>query len=194
MAQLQLLDKLTDQRIVLQGSWEQFKLIQQASQDSPGVKLFFYEETIEIFMPGFQHEKFSEIIGYFVTTFLLSQGVDFIPSGSVTQGREGSTSAQADKSFCLGGPKPIPDLSIEVVFTSGNINKLARYKTLGASEVWFWGDGVLTLHHLRDNGYEQVERSELPGLEQLDIDLLKRCILMAETDFPSAVQIFSTFM
>jgi Uma2 family endonuclease len=190
MTQVQILDKPTDQRIVLQGSWEQFKLIQQASQDSPGVKLFFYEGTIEILMPGFQHEKFSEIIGYLVTTFLLSQGIDFIPSGSVTQEREGTTSAQADKSFCLGGAKPIPDLSIEVIFTSGNINKLARYQALGVPEVWFWEDGVLTLHHLRVNGYEQIECSELPGLQQLDIDLLRRCILMAETDFPLAVQIF----
>ncbi len=186
----QLLDKPRDQRIVLQGTWEQFKLIQQASQDSPGVKLFFYEGTIEILMPGFQHENFSEIIGYLMTTFLLSQGIAFVPSGSVTQEREGKASAQADKSYCLGGAKPIPDLSIEVIFTSGNTNKLTRYQALGVSEVWFWEDGVLTLHHLRDNGYEQIERSELPGLQQLDVNLLKRCILMAESDFPLAVQTF----
>ncbi|MEP0879225.1 Uma2 family endonuclease [Funiculus sociatus GB2-M2] len=186
----QLLDKPTDQRIVLQGTWEQFKLIQQASQDSPGVKLFFYEGTIEVLMPGFQHENFSEIIGYLVTTFLLSQGITFVPSGSVTQEREGKASAQADKSYCLGGAKPIPDLSIEVIFTSGSSNKLARYEALGVSEVWFWQDGVLTLHHLRNEGYEQIGGSELPGLEQLDVDLLRRCILMAETDFPLAVQTF----
>jgi Uma2 family endonuclease len=186
----QLLDKPTDQRIVLQGTWEQFKLIQQASQDSPGVKLFFYAGTIEVLMPGFQHENFSEIIGYLVTTFLLAQGIAFVPSGSVTQEREGKASAQTDKSYCLGGAKPIPDLSIEVVFTSGSPNKLARYAALGVSEVWFWQDGILTLHHLRNNGYEQIEGSELPGLEQLDVDLLRRCILMAETDFPLAVQTF----
>jgi len=185
----QLLDKPTDQRIVIQGTWEQFKLMQQASQDSPGVKLFFYEGTIEIVMLGFQHENFSEIIGYLVTTFLLSQGIAFVPSGSVTQECEG-TSAQADKSFCLGSAKLIPDLSIEVIFTSGSTNRLARYQALGVSEVWFWEDGVLTLYHLRDNGYSLLERSELPGLQQLDVDLLRRCILMAETDFRSAVQTF----
>jgi len=48
----------------------------------------------------------------------------------------------------------------------------------------------LTLHHLRDRGYECIERSELPGLEQLDVELLKRCILIAETDFSQAVQTF----
>ncbi|MBA3922783.1 MAG: Uma2 family endonuclease [Nostocaceae cyanobacterium] len=186
----QLLDKPTDQRIVIHGTCEQFNLMKQASQDSPGVKLFFYEGTIEIVMPGFQHENFSEIIGYLVTTFLLSQGIAFVPSGSVTQECEGKASAQADKSYCLGSAKPIPDLSIEVIFTSGSTNKLARYQALGVSEVWFWEDGVLTLYHLRENCYVRIERSELPGIQQLDVDLLRRCILMAETDFRSAVQTF----
>ena len=186
----QLLVKTTDQRIVLQGTWEKFKLMQQASEDSPGVRLAFYDGTIEVFMPGFQHENFSEIIGYLVTTFLLSQGIAFVPSGSVTQEREGKASAQADKSYYLGSAKPIPDLSIEVIFTSGSANKLARYQALGVSEVWFWQDGVLALHHLRTHHYEQIDRSELLGLQQLDVDLLQRCILMAETDFPLAVQTF----
>ena len=182
--------KPIDQRIVLQGKWKQFRLIQQAAQDSPGVKLFFYAGTIEILMPGFQHENFSEIIGYLVTTFLLAQGIAFVPTGSVTQEREGQASAQADKSFCLGDAKPIPDLSIEVIFTSGSANKLVRHQALDVPEVWFWQDSVLTVHHIRENGYVQIERSELVGLQSLDIDLLRRCILIAETDFPSAVRTF----
>ncbi|BAU09793.1 hypothetical protein LEP3755_02680 [Leptolyngbya sp. NIES-3755] len=108
----------------------------------------------------------------------------------VTQEREREVSAQADESFCLDRLKPIPDLSIEVVFTSGGEEKLARYRALGVPEVWFWEDGVLKLHHLRENGYQQIDRSELPGLDRLDIDLLQRCILIAETDFAEAVRVF----
>lgn len=36
----QLLQTSTDQRIVIQGMWEKFKLIQQASEDSEAVQLF----------------------------------------------------------------------------------------------------------------------------------------------------------
>ncbi|WP_229425880.1 hypothetical protein [Lusitaniella coriacea] len=68
-----------DQRVVLNGTWEQFQSIQKASKDSPGVKLSFFASTIEILMPGFQHENFLEIIGYLVTTFLLMQGFGFTP-------------------------------------------------------------------------------------------------------------------
>ncbi len=185
----QLLQKSTDQRIVIQGTWEKFKLLQQASEDSPGVRLSYYSGTIEILMPGEDHEFFAHVIGYLLTTFLLKKGLPFKPTGAKTQEQEGEASAQADQSYCLGGSKPIPDLSIEVVFSSGG-NKLARYRALGVPEVWFWEDGTLTLHHLRDSGYEQIARSELPALEQLDLDLLRRCILMAETDFAAAVQVF----
>ena len=72
----QVLDRETlDGRVVLNGTWEQFKLIQKISEDSPGIKLSFFAGAIEILMPGFQHENFSEIIGYLVTAFLLQQGM-----------------------------------------------------------------------------------------------------------------------
>lgn len=186
----QLLTKTTDQRIVLRGTWEKFKLMQQVSEDSPGVRLAFYNGEIEIFMPGREHEVFGTIIGGLLLIYLAQKGIFFQPTGSMTQEKEGSASAQADQSFCIGSVKPIPDLSIEVVFTSGGESKLELYQVLGVPEVWFWQDGVLRLHHLGESGYERIERSELPGLEDLDIDLLKRCILMAETDPGEAIRTF----
>ena len=188
---IQLLDRETlEQRVVLHGTWEQFKLIQKAVEDSPRVKLSFFAGAIEIFMPGFQHENFSEIVGYLVTTFLLMRCVKFYPSGSMTQEKTGEASTQADKSFCLGEVKSIPDLSIEIVYSSGGPRKLLKYLALGVPEVWFWEDGTLRLYHLRSDGYEEVFRSELSGLETLDIELLKGCILMGETNFGEAVQVF----
>ncbi|MDY6782067.1 MAG: Uma2 family endonuclease [Cyanobacteriota bacterium] len=184
--------KAIDQQVVLNGTWEQFKLIEKGSEDSPGVKLSFFAGTIEILMPGFQRENFSEIIGYLVTTFLLTQGIQFHPTGSMTQEKTGKASTQADKSFCLGETKSIPDLSIEVVYTSGGLSKLPKYQALGVLEVWFWEDGTLRLYHLREQGYEEVFESELPGLETLDIQLLKRCILMGETNFAEAVEVWRT--
>ena len=187
----QVLDReILDGRVVINGTWEQFKLIQKGSEDSPGVKLSFFAGAIEILMLGFQHEHFSEIIGYLVTTFLLTQGIRFYPSGSMTQEKTGEASTQADKSFCLGKVKLIPDLSIEVVYTSGGLTKLPKYRALGVPEIWFWEDGTLALYHLRQDGYQRVDQSELPGLETLDLDLLKRCILIGETDLGRAVQMF----
>ncbi|AFZ06137.1 protein of unknown function DUF820 [Oscillatoria nigro-viridis PCC 7112] len=185
-----LLSKTTDQRIVHHGMWERFKFIQKGFEGSPGVRLFYYDGTIEILMPGEDHETFAHVIGYLVTTFLVEQGIFFKPTGAMTQERSGVVSVQADESYCIGSVKPIPDLSIEVVFTSGGISKLERYKPLGVPEVWFWEDGLLKIYHLQDGSYEKSDRSQLPGLNNLDLDLMKRCILMAETDAGEAIRAF----
>ncbi len=180
-----------DRLITLQGEWAQFKLIQQGCEQTLGARLAYFDGTIEILMPGQAHETFSRIIGWMLTYFLAAKQIPFTPTGSVTQEREGIAAIQADESYCLGEVKPIPDLSIEVVFTSGSINKLDRYQALGVTEVWFWEDGVLTLHRLRANGYERIQRSELLGLIDLDLELLRSCILMAETNSGDAVITFA---
>ena len=183
-------DKTTAQRTVHHGTWEKFKFIQKGFDGSPGVRLFYYDGAIEILMPGREHEIFASIIGYLVTTFLTEKGIFFQPTRSMTQEKEGVVSAQADESYCIGSVKSIPDLSIEVVFTSGGTSKLERYKALGVPEVWFWEDGLLKLYHLRDGSYELIAGSQLPGLSELNLDLLRRCILMAETDAGEAIRAF----
>ncbi|MCY7282626.1 MAG: Uma2 family endonuclease [Cyanobacteria bacterium CAN_BIN43] len=184
----QLLNQTQDQRMTFPGTWESFRLVQRGLSESPGARLSYYDGMIEILMPGELHEVFAHIIGYLVTTFLLDKGITFVPTRQKDQEREGVASVQADESYCFGKSKPVADLSIEVVFTSGNSSKLKRYQALGVPEVWFWEDGTLSLYHLRDNRYESISHSELPGLRDLNIDLLRRCILMAETDFVGAVR------
>ncbi|MCY7278452.1 MAG: Uma2 family endonuclease [Phormidesmis sp. CAN_BIN44] len=187
----QLKNPIRDQRIVHHGrTWQQFKLIQEGFAESSGVRLFYYNSTIEILMPGREHEFFKTFIGLLIETFFVEKGIEFEPMGSMTQEIEDEVSAEADESYCIGEFKPIPDLAIEVVFTSGGPNKLARYKALGVPEVWFWEDGLFSLYHLRDNDYDRIDRSQLEGLKDLDIDLLTRCILMAQTSKVEAVRTF----
>lgn len=171
-------------------TWEQFKHIEKGLEGTPGVRLSFFEGVVEIFMPGLPHELFRKIIGYLIETFLFEQNVQFTPSGSVTQEKVGEASAQADESYCFGSVKPIPDLSIEVIFTSGSVAKLKRYQALGVPEVWFWEDGLFTLHRLGKDGYTQIECSQIPELAGLDMELLTRCVLLGETDWLGAVRTF----
>jgi len=187
----QLLPKATDQRIVHpHRTWEQFKLIQKGFEGSPGVRLFYYNGTIEILMPGRDHELFKSMIGMLLEIFFVEKGIEFEPTGSMTQEQEGIVSAQADESYCIGVSKAIPDLSIEVIFTSGGPNKLERYKVLGVREVWFWEDGVFRLYGLRGNSYDPIPHSEIPELAQLDIALLTRCVLLGETSRLEAAREF----
>lgn len=187
----QLMSKTTDQRTVHHArTWSQFKLIQKGFEGSPGVRLFYYDGTIEILVPGTDHEFFKSIIGMLIEIFFVEKDVEFAPTGSVTQEKEGTVSAQADESYCIGNPKPTPDLSIEVIFTSGGPSKLARYQALGVPEVWFWEDGLFSLYHLRGNAYERIHLSEVPGLEDLDFESLTRYVLVAQTSRLTAAKEF----
>ncbi len=129
----------SDQRVVHYGRlWKQFESIQTGFEQAPGVRLFYYNGTVEVLMPGREHELFSWVIGHLLGLFLAQRGVFFQPTGAMTQEKEREVSAQANQSFCIGSVKPIPDLSIEVVFNSGGVDKLARYRALGVPEVWLW--------------------------------------------------------
>ncbi|NET35385.1 MAG: Uma2 family endonuclease [Cyanothece sp. SIO1E1] len=171
-----------DQRVVYSSiSWQQFKLIRSGFADAPGIRLAYYDNTIEILMPGREHEMFSRLIGFLIGLYCLENAIEFEPTGSMTHEREGEVSAQADESYCFGTSKPIPDLVIEVVVTSGGPNKLQRYQALRIPEVWFWQDGLFSLYRLQNNHYAKITRSEIPELVALDIDLLTRCVLTAQT-------------
>lgn len=83
------------------------------------------------------------------------------------------------------------DLAIEVIWTSGGIDKLAIYQRLGIDEVWFWIAGRLEVHSLRGDSYERMARSRwLPGL---DLDLMctfldRRSVHIAKRDFREALR------
>ena len=192
MTQTPLLNQpSTDQRLIYGGiTWQQFKLIQAGFAESPGVRLFYYNDAIEILMPGREHEVFSRLIGFLIGLFCLENNIEFEPTGSMAQEREGEVSVQADESYCFGQSKPSPDLAIEVVFTSGGPNKLQRYQALGVPEVWFWQDGLFSLYRLRETHYDKISHSEIPELATLDIDLLTRCVLIAQTSRLEAANAF----
>lgn len=173
------LDKTKDQRLVHYGmSWQQFKLLQESFADSPGIRLAYYDGEIEIVTLSPDHESISRMIAFLLCQYFISKDIEFNPLGSFTQEQEKKVSAQADESFAIGSSTATkPDLAVEVIFTSGSDRKLTRYKVLGVPEVWFWEDGLFRLYHLRESGYERIDRSEI--LPDLDINLLARCLMMA---------------
>lgn len=167
------------QRFVHSGmSWQQFKLLQESFADSPGIRLAYYKGEVEILTVSPDHESISRMIAGLLILYFLENEIEFNPLGSCTQEKSEDVSAQADESFAIGSSTATtPNLSIEVVFTSGGERKLTRYKALGVPDVWFWEDGVLRMYQLQESGYERITRSHV--LPNLDINLLSRCLMMA---------------
>jgi Uma2 family endonuclease len=162
-------------------SWREFKAVEQLL-DRPGYRLSFLDGVLEIkLMPGEPHETVKKRIAALLELYLLMAGFDFTPTGSMTlESETGKVKREADESYKLAPGRRLPDLAIEVVFSSGGINQLEAYKRLKIKEVWFWEDGLLEVYHLRGEGntlhYEKVSSSE--EVQGIDLDLLLRCINM----------------
>lgn len=173
----QTIDKPTEKRFTHSGmNWHQFKLLQESFADSPGIRLSYYQGELEILSTSPEHEIVKGNIGFLIEDFMLSSGINFVGTGSYSVEKEGLASAQPDESYCMGEKKSIPDLAVEVVITSGGIDKLKRYQALGVPEVWFWKDDTFALYHLLSKGYEPIDKSEL--LPELNIELLARCVVI----------------
>lgn len=51
---------------------------------------------------------------------------------------------------------PLPDLMIEVDFSSSSLNKLPVYRALGVPEVWRYAGGILTIRQLQQGEYVEL--------------------------------------
>ena len=162
-------------------TWREFKAVEQLL-DRPGYRLSFLNGVLEIRRrSGEPQEIIKGRIGALVEQYLLMAGFDFTPTGSMTlESETGKVKREADESYKLAPGRRLPDLAIEIVFSSGGIDKLEAYKRLKIPELWFWEDGLLEVYHLRGEGdglhYEKISSSE--EVQGIDLDLLLRCMNM----------------
>jgi len=163
----------TEQRLVLEGiSWQQYEIILATLGDEfPNLRLNYLEGTLEIMTNSPEHEELKKVIGMLLEAYFQETGTRFHALGSTTFRKAMKLRGlEPDECYCLGAKKEFPDLAIEVVLTSGIVNKLEIYQGLGVTEVWQWQEGQFVIRHLRSTGYEQIANSEL--LPNLDIQLL----------------------
>jgi len=170
-----LIEREAEPILISDLTWREFKAVEQLI-DRPGLRLSFLDGVLEIRkMPGKKHETIKKRIASLVEIYLEFLGLDFTPTGSVTLENEfEKVKREGDESYELGANRKHPDLVIEVVVSSGGINKLEAYKRLQIPEVWFCMNDELLFYSLGNDVYEAVSKSQL--LPSLDVDLLMRCI------------------
>jgi Uma2 family endonuclease len=163
--------------LVLTGiTWEKFEQIETTFQDIAGVRFIYLDGDLEIIMNlGKEHEYYKRTISLLLEAYLREKGIRFYAKGSATLGSKNITGRkEPDESYTIHSKKDIPDLIIEVIFTSGSIDILEIYKRIGISEVWFWENGVLIIYGLKDQQYNKVNQSQL--LPELDLQLFTQYI------------------
>lgn len=173
---ISLVNKPAEKLVTLHGiTWEQFKAIEAQLEDNREVRLTYLAGVMEIMSPiGDKHEYVKTTLGYLLEAYMREKGIRFYGRGGFTLEAPGYASGTPDESYCIGSNKETPDIVIEIIVTSGTINRRELYVPKKVPEVWFWKSNQLTIFHLHNEDYQQVKTSQF--FPDLDLALLLRYI------------------
>jgi Uma2 family endonuclease len=163
-----------DQRIITYGvPWSHYEAHLALRGDAPVPRMAYLEGALELMSPSKEHERAKSYIGCLLEAYALERAIDLSPYGAWTlKSAPRQAGVEPDECYIVGSDqsKEVPDVAIEVIWTSGGIDKLEIYRRLGIAEVWFWKDGRIEIHVLRQERYELVPRS--PLFPDLDVGVL----------------------
>ena len=177
-------------------SWHSYEQILEALGEHRSARLTYDRGTLEIMTPLEEHESASDRIGDFIKILTQEGNLNLKSLGSTTLNRPDLESgAEPDKCYYITneplvrGKKvdlavdPPPDLIVEVDITHTDINKKALYERMGISEFWRYNGKTLTLYHLQDSKYQEVETSPLFAWVQKNTlyEFLEECNRQGET-------------
>jgi Uma2 family endonuclease len=156
-------------------TWDQFELVEATFAGIGGVRFIYFDGVLEIMTPSADHEDYKSTISLLLEAYMRKNSVRFYTRGSATLGNKSlGGQKEPDESYNFEVKKPIPDLVIEVIITSGTISLLQLYQRLGVPEVWLWQDGVLDIYYLEVTGYRLIDQSHF--LPKLNLGVLSKYI------------------
>ena len=168
-----------EQRLRLEGvTWQQYDaLVALFINQFPALRMTYLKGILEIMTTSTEHERLKKIIARLIEAFAEELDIDLNGYGAATFKQEAAARGlEPDECYVLGDLDKVPDIAVEVVPTSGGIEKLDVYRGLGVQEVWFWENQSFSVYSLIDTetGYEELESSRL--LPQIDLSLLLQFI------------------
>ena len=163
-----------DNRVVMHAvPWSHYETQLALRGEKASPRITYLDGVMELMSPSKDHERIKSYIGRLVEAYAFERNIDLSPYGSWTlKSAPKSAGLEPDECYLVGADqtRDTPDLVIEVVWTSGGIDKLESYRRLEVGEVWFWREGEIEIDLLRDTGYERSGRSGC--FPELDVALL----------------------
>ena len=160
-------------------TWQAYESLLTALGNSSGYRVAYLLETLEIMSPSRNHELDKKAIARLLEAYLEAKRIRFWGLGSTTlKSQNKQAGKEPDECYCIGKDKEIPDLAIEVVYTSGGVDTLKVYQRLGVGEVWIWQNEELKVYCLQGDNYQQQQQSRL--LPDLDLTLLAQYIVIQD--------------
>jgi Uma2 family endonuclease len=166
-------ERESDDIIVLRNiSWAQYLALDRARGESPQPRMAYLDGELELVTTSPPHEMVKKLLARMVECYAEERDLVFNGAGNMTcRKRKKQAAAEPDECYFVGERKPFPDLAIEVVWTSGGIDKLEIYRRLGVREVWFWIDEKIAIYELAGDRYHVRTRTQLlPSLDLADLE------------------------
>lgn len=153
-----------DQTFSIAGmTWADYEKFDSA--EYPGYRVSYFNGVITLVSPSQNHEVIAEVINYLIVAYCKKIELLYYPMRSTRLTNKPLAGKEPDVSFSFDTKKRIPDLAIEVIFSSGSTEDLKKYQALGVLEVWFWENNQITFYKLTEKGYVELSSSNcLPGL------------------------------
>jgi Uma2 family endonuclease len=166
-----------DHFVQLRGvSWADYERVMKIRGDGSVPRLTYEEGVLELMSPSLDHEALKSWIGCLVEAWCDVHEVEFSAIGSWTlKNKRKRAGVEPDECYIFGerrhrNERRRLDLVIEVIWTSGGIDKRDLYHRFGVREIWFWRRGGLTVHAFRTRGYQEIPSSEaLPGIDLAEL-------------------------
>lgn len=169
-----------DQVVVLRNvPWAQYTALRRARGNRRKPRLTYLDGVLEIMTTGFRHEIEKTLIARLVEAFGEETMPTLTGAGNTTFfDKAKEAGLEPDECYWIGKLSSVPDIALEIVRTSGGIDKLEIYRRLGVREVWFWIAGRFWIYARGKHGY--VERSSSAVIPELDFDRIARLVLTTE--------------
>ncbi len=150
-----------DQILTITGAtWQDYQ--QFDSEEYPGYRVSYLDGEITIMSPGRNHEKIAEVINRLIIAYCEKFEIQDFPFRQTRLETKDYAGKEPDVAYAFNTDKELPDLVVEVIFSSGNTNNLkASYQAIGISELWIWQDNQITFYSLDQDNYTKIESSKI---------------------------------
>ena len=178
------------QRVTLDNiSWQEFEEILEDLGEHRHSHIAYYRGVLEFRMPSLGQERAKVLIGDLLKIILDELGLEWESLGSTTfKSQVMQAGIEPDDCFYIQNYQamigkqrldltvdPVPDLAIEVDFTS--VTQVSAYEALGIPEIWCYKKGKLEISVLENGQYIKALTSkvfpDLPVIEGISLFLEK---------------------
>lgn len=156
-------------------SWRHYEALLRARGESPRPHIAYLDGTLQLVTTSPAHELEKTLLARLIECYAEEADLELIGIGNATFRKKAKAAGlEPDECYSLDAFTGTPELAIEIVLTSGSLDKLEIYRRLGVGEVWFVVDHAIEVHRLSGERWRKSRASGI--LRGIDLSELGRIL------------------